>query len=278
MLIVLKKYFWLVFAFLLGLTVWLPCGQAGAVRARQDYAPVLMYHDIKAFPLNSFDVTERDFKKQLDWLQENHYRTLSMDEYIDILDSGKPFPEKSVLITFDDGYDGVYTRAMPALIQHNMKATFFIVKKGFNIKLVGYPCLSRREVAEMAQNPLFTIGSHTLTHPDLTKLSAEELQKELQGSKALVEKITGKACRALAYPYGFSDPKARAAAQAAGYKAAFSIACADPQGSDTRYTIPRIYMGMELGKNDNALFKKYLAEYSQMPAEAFAERYGAVKY
>ena len=37
-------------------------------------------------------------------------------------------------------------------------------------------------------------------------------------------------------------------------------------------------MGMELGKNDNALFKKYLEEYSQMPAEAFAERYGAVKY
>lgn len=274
----LKKYFWLAFAFLLGVAACLPYGQAEAARARQDYATVLMYHDIKAFPLNSFDVTEKDFQKQLDWLQENHYRTLSMDEYIDILESGRPFPEKSILITFDDGYEGVYTRAMPALIRHNMKATFFIVKKGFHLKLVGYPCLSRREVEEMAQNPLFTIGSHTLTHPDLTKLSAEELQKELQESKACVEKITGKACRALAYPYGFSNPTVWAATQAAGYQAAFSIACVDPQGADTRYTIPRIYMGMALGKNDNALFKKYIQEYARMPAEMFAEQFGPVQY
>ena len=90
---------------LLTLLAFLPAQPAAAAaRARQDYAPVLMYHDIKVKPLNGFDVTRDDFRKQLDWLQAHHYQTLSMEEYLAILEQGRPFPEKSILITFDDGW------------------------------------------------------------------------------------------------------------------------------------------------------------------------------
>ena len=271
-----KKYSWMILAALLfELAACLPYHQAeAAARARQDYAPVLMYHDIKVTPLNGFDVTREDFGKQLDWLQAHHYTTLSMDEYLAILESGKPFPEKSILLTFDDGYEGVYTQAVPELIKHNMKATFFVFKNGIDTKLVGYPYLTTAELKEMAANPLFSIESHTISHPDLTTLTAEQVQQELADSRAYLEKITGRPCLALAYPYGRSNPKVLEAVEAAGYKAAFSIADSDGAGFDTRYTIPRVYMGMELAKNHNALFKKYVEKYASMPSDAFAERFG----
>ena len=275
MLVLIKKYIWIVSCcLLLVLAACLPAASAAAVRARQDYAPVLMYHDIKVVPLNGFDVTREDFKKQLDWLQQHHYQTLSMDEYLAILASGQPFPEKSVLLTFDDGYEGVYTQAVPELIQHQMKATFFVFKNGIDTKLEGYPYLTAQELKEMAANPLFSIESHTISHPDLTVLPAEQLQQELTASREYLEKITGKSCRALAYPYGRSNPQVIAAVRAAGYQAAFSIADSDGAGFDTCYTIPRIYMGMELGRKDNALFRKYVKAYASMPAAAFAERFG----
>ena len=102
----------------------------------------------------------------------------------------------------------------------------------------------------------------------------EQVQQELTESRSYLEKLTGQPCRALAYPYGRSNPAVLAAVTAAGYQAAFSIVCADPAGFDTCYTIPRIYMGMELGKNHNALFKQYVTEYASMPPAAFAERFG----
>ena len=273
--IILKQLGIWISCLLLTLLAFLPAqSAAAAARARQDYAPVLMYHDIKVKPLNGFDVTRDDFRKQLDWLQAHHYQTLSMEEYLAILEQGRPFPEKSILITFDDGYEGVYTQAVPELIQHSMKATFFIFKNGLDTKLVGYPYLTTQEVKEMAANPLFSIESHTISHPDLTALTPEQVQQELTESRSYLEKLTGQPCRALAYPYGRSNPAVLAAVTAAGYQAAFSIVCADPAGFDTCYTIPRIYMGMELGKNHNALFKQYVTEYASMPPAAFAERFG----
>ena len=95
---------------------------------RSDFPAVLMYHDIKTTEINGFDVSVKDFGQQLDWLVTNKYNTLSIDEFVDCLVQNKPFPEKSVLITFDDGYDGVYNYAAPELHKRGMKAAFFIIK------------------------------------------------------------------------------------------------------------------------------------------------------
>jgi len=268
----------LIVVVLLFLTVvaGLPNRQAAA-RARKYYAPVLMYHDIKTKPLNGFDVTTEDFAKQLEWLAAEHYQTLSMDEYLDILDRGKPFPAKSILLTFDDGYEGVYTQAVPELIKRNMKATFFIFKNGIDTQLAGYPYLTSAEVKAMAANPLFSLESHTISHPDLTKVKNGQLKKELVDSKKYIEQLTGKPCLALAYPLGHTNPQVIAETWAAGYDAAFSIGNGPTAGFDTCYTIPRIYMGMELGKNANKLFKQYVQNYDNMPSEAFKERFGQLK-
>jgi len=273
----LKKNNWFMVIFLLlTIVACLPNRQAAA-RARKYYAPVLMYHDIKVKPLNGFDVTTADFAKQLAWLEAEHYQTLSMDEYLDILDKGKPFPAKTILLTFDDGYEGVYTQAVPELIKHNMKATFFIFKNGIDTKLEGYPYLTSTEVKAMAANPLFSLESHTISHPDLTTLKNGQLKKELIASKKYLEKLTGKPCLALAYPFGHSNPQVIAETWAAGYEVAFSISDGPTAGFDTCYTIPRVYMGMALSENENKLFKQYVQTYANMPAGAFQERFGQLK-
>lgn len=76
-----------------------------AAYSRADFPPVLMYHDVRETALNYFDVTTEDFAAQLDRLKADGYQTLSMEEFVAIVKEGGIFPEKSVLITFDDERD-----------------------------------------------------------------------------------------------------------------------------------------------------------------------------
>ena len=83
------------------------------------------------------------------------------------------------------------------------------------------------------------IGSHTLSHPHLTKLTDAELARELRQSRERVEAELRGVCRYLAYPYGEYDARVAAAAEAAGYEAAFALAA--PEGPDLdKYAVPRV--------------------------------------
>jgi peptidoglycan/xylan/chitin deacetylase (PgdA/CDA1 family) len=67
------------------------------------------------------------------------------------------------------------------------------------------------------------IGSHTISHPHLTRLSDAELRHELEDSKDELEAELGRPCTELAYPYGEHDARVRAAARAAGYRVAYAL-------------------------------------------------------
>jgi peptidoglycan/xylan/chitin deacetylase (PgdA/CDA1 family) len=84
----------------------------------------------------------------------------------------------------------------------------------------------------------FEIGSHTVTHAHLTRLSDQELERELRESRGQIESELSRPCRFVAYPYGENDERVRRAAHAAGYTAGFSLR---PTGSpDDLYGRPRI--------------------------------------
>ena len=86
------------------------------------------------------------------------------------------------------------------------------------------------------------IGSHTRSHPHLTRLSDDDLQAELTGSREALEANLQRPCRFLAYPYGEMDERVRRAAEDAGYAAAYGLAADTRLGS---YGIPRadVYRG-----------------------------------
>ena len=269
----MKKIF-LIAALLMTMVIGSARSFAAVEETRSYFPPVLMYHDVKMFALNKFDVTIKDFVAQLKWLQKNNYQTLSMDEFVEILESGKKFPRNAILITFDDGYQEAGMLAARELRDRGMKATFFINPDTIDKALTkGYPHMTTEELKALAATGLFSIESHTMSHPHLDKLSADDLKRELEQSKAAIEELTGHTVKALAYPFGDYDQKVIDATIAAGYSTAFAVQDRGLLDRAARWTIPRIYMGVELSDGNQKLFKKFIKSYKKMPPEMFAERW-----
>ena len=259
---------------LLTVTILLCLGSvAQATYKRADFPPVLMYHDVRKTALNYFDVTTEDFAAQLDRLKADGYQTLSMEEFVAIVKEGGKFPKKSALITFDDGYRGVYERALPELTKRNMKATFFIVADSLTHQGGKYPCVTKEELKKMAASHLVSIGSHTRTHAHLEQIDSDKRREEIYGSLEILEKLTGRKVEALAFPYGGYDKAVIEAVRAAGYDVSFAVQDRGLLHEEARYSIPRIYVGLELGKEHLDKFSDYVAKYKKMPAELFVERW-----
>ena len=203
----------------------------------------------------------------LDYLQSEDYHTLSLEEFNACLDSGD-FPAKSVLITFDDGYRGVYLHAVPELRKRGMKATLFIVPATIGRLDTGYPHITAAELRDIASDDLFSIGSHGMTHPNLEELSREERLSEL------LENMTGRKIDVFAYPYGNYDAEIFSDVKASGYSTAFAMNERGYSDVPERFRIPRMYMGTAVTLTAFADFLE------NAPAEAFAEKFAdlAVSY
>lgn len=268
----MKRFFSI--ALLLMLIVFGSARSEAAIEERSDFPPVLMYHDIKLFAFNKFDVTIKDFVAQIKWLQKNNYQTLSMDEFIEILESDKRFPSRAVLITFDDGYQGAGLYAARELRDRGMKATFFVNPNLIgNTELKDYPYMTADEIKALAATGLFSIESHTMSHPHLDQLSPEELKLELEQSKAALESLTGQSVKAIAYPYGDYNQSVIDAVKGADYSVAFAVQDRGLFDRAARWSIPRIYVGLDICVDNQKLFKKYIRSYKDMPPEAFVERW-----
>ena len=263
----------LIMAVVLITLLTLRVSEAAVQEDRAYFPPVIMYHDIKLMPQNNFDVTLKDFRQQLKWLKNNGYKTLSIEEFVDIVKSGKAFPKDSVLITFDDGFSDALAYALPELKGRDMKAVFFINPWYIGKKAKGYPYLTEADLKNLANEPLISIASHTTRHLHLDKLSPEDLAAELNDSKAYLEEITGKPVLALSYPFGEYNADVIAATQAAGYEIAFAVQDRGLFDQPARFSIPRIYMGLALCADNQSLFKKYIRDYHKMPSEAFVDRW-----
>ena len=232
--------------------------------------PVLMYHDIKAVPVNGFDVSIKDFCAQLDFLKDEGYITLSPEDLL----SSQEIPAKSVIITFDDGYRGVYLHAVPELRKRNMKAALFIITDMIGRLDTSYPHITESELADIASDDRFSIGSHTLTHPDMMTLSREDRLSQLKRSREILSSMTGRKINVFTYPYGNYSAETADDVKASGYDLAFAVDERGIDGVPELFRIPRIYMG-------NSVTLEQLADFlNNSPAEAFSERYGdlAVSY
>jgi peptidoglycan/xylan/chitin deacetylase (PgdA/CDA1 family) len=118
-----------------------------------------------------------------------------------IVFSGKNLETDACLsLTFDDGLKSHYTIVYPLLKEKNFSATFFIVANQTK-DLIGRDLMTSEEIREIVGDG-FEIGSHTLTHPFLTELSKEEIDKELKYSKQMLEDKYNISITSLATPYG----------------------------------------------------------------------------
>jgi peptidoglycan/xylan/chitin deacetylase (PgdA/CDA1 family) len=132
---------------------------------------------------------------------------------------------RTASLTFDDGWRNWLTTALPVLERLDVRGTFFVCPGLFGAM---HPDVSGEAGALLDESEAralyeagMELGSHSLSHPDLRRLSDDELAVELRGSKEAVEAITGEPCRLFAYPYGLYDERVLKAVAAAGYELAF---------------------------------------------------------
>ena len=207
--------------------------------------PVLTFHALDDQPsIISFPIEL--FRRAMARLHESGFRTLDLLEAVDWLQRGVALPQRSVVITFDDGYQSVYEEAFPVLEQYGMCATVFLTvgedRKTAPVSrppsLQGRSMLSWREIREM-QSAAITFGAHTLTHVDLTRAPLDRVEEEMCESKRIIEDALGTVVACFAYPYGRFDRHSVAVA-----RQHFACACSDKLGlvspDSDPYTLERV--------------------------------------
>ena len=161
--------------------------------------PILMYHAVSDDLWGSAElfVSPAEMEKQLAYLQENGYTTITFED-LPRLDE----IEKPILLTFDDGYRDNYTELFPLLQKYEAKATVFVITDAIGNDLY----LTPEMITEMSESGLVSIQSHTDTHPDLDTLNEEDTRREMLDSQLKLMRITGKQPFVLCYPTGkYSD-------------------------------------------------------------------------
>lgn len=178
--------------------------------------PVLMYHSIDYQEGNELRVPKEKFREQMQYLKDNEYTTLSLDEAFDFFKNNKPIPKKSVVITFDDGYEDNYVNAYPILKEFGQRAVIFVISS-----TVDHGSLTSDQLKEMQKNGI-DIQSHTVNHDQLDILSYDKQYKTLKDSRESLEIILNKKVKYISYPFGKYNKNTFKAAKDAGYEMAFT--------------------------------------------------------
>jgi peptidoglycan/xylan/chitin deacetylase (PgdA/CDA1 family) len=205
---------------------------------RRQRRVVLTYHRVRDDSIDPhISVTPRTFERQLCYLT-NRYTLVSADTLLAPPDPVKNGRKPPVVLTFDDGYLDNYEQAFPLLKKYAAPATIFLVSRWLNRPTF----LSRRHIMEMSKHGI-EFGSHTLNHPVLSGLNADQAKNEIEGSKMDLERLLGTPVRFFAYPKGkFRDINAEIirGVAAAGYKAAFTAENGQVTGEEGPYELKRI--------------------------------------
>lgn len=183
--------------------------------------PALLYHRIgpKCAGVDlGLTIEPEKFEQQIRWLARKGYVGITSAQWLRWLNEGTGLPEKPILITFDDGYADTAQLAFPILRRYGFGAVMFVVTGrlgGTNTwdEAQGSATLqlmTAKQIQYWAKNGI-EFGSHTRTHADLTKLTAEGYANEIEGSKRDLATL-GVNAVSFAYPYGAQNDAVQAEA------------------------------------------------------------------
>ncbi|CAL9522461.1 hypothetical protein SUDANB6_03880 [Streptomyces sp. enrichment culture] len=225
----------------------LPRPRPGARGGRRP-APVpwvAMYHSVgdRTDDPYRITVTPARLDAQLGWLRRRGLRGVSVGELLAARARGEG--RDLVGLTFDDGYADFTEHALPALRRWECGATLFVLPgrlggdNAWDPLGPRKPLLTADGIRHAAAEGV-EIGSHGLTHVDLTKADDATLHAEVAGSRARLAELTGAPVAGFCYPYGTVDRRAADAVRDAGYTYACAI---DPGPLTGPYALPRAHVG-----------------------------------
>ena len=189
---------------------------------RRNYVvPILMYHSVNAVapPENRLVVSAASFERQMRFLKEHRYNVVSLEAIAELIREKKKIPDRTLAITFDDGYKDNYTYAFPILKKYSLPATVFIIVNEVN--RLQNDRLNWSQIKEMHDSGLITIGSHCLNPEPLVNIKSEEvLRREIFEAKKILEDKLNSRVNIFSYPGGLFNDKIRGLVIEAGYKMA----------------------------------------------------------
>lgn len=222
--------------------------------------PVLMYHDIVRTKnddnLSSLELHK--FKEQMDYLKKNNWTTITPQELELWIHKKITLPKKSVLITFDDGYQSTIELAYPILKSHRFKATSFLITSRINrIGMVTESDLAATQDVYSYQNHTHTFHMFN-TRSNLSFLQSESetlIYEDIQQANEIIETLLSIPVTVHAYPYGKRSPQAINALKSAGITSAYTIDEGNVLQGDSLFELnrQRVHSGMTLKDFANRL-------------------------
>ncbi len=210
---------------------------------------IICYHRIN----NSKDSYLRptkvsDFERQMRYISEL-FNPVPLEQVMMHFRNKTPLRPRSIAVTFDDGYCDNYENAFPILKRYGIPATIFLTTSYIgNGEIPRWDkghyddektlMLSWKQVREMNDNGI-SFGSHTLTHPFLTRISQHQAEEEIRLSKEIIEQQTARPVTSLAYPSGDFSPEIEAIAEESGYLSAVTTLPGYNNTGDDVYALKR---------------------------------------
>lgn len=221
-------------------------------------ARILVYHNIFLDPeekrIASDNVYYSSFEKQMMFLKDAGFNVVTLNEVIRHIENDEPFSEKTVVLTFDDGYATIKEHVYPVMRQHGFIPVIFVIsdclsadicnsetsgesasRSGTVNKAQSRRFLSIKELDYLAKEG-FQIASHGKSHVNLTSLDASEINVELLESKRVIQEETGCDIEHFSYPYGLIGTSEKEAKQLEDMvcKAGYLSGCSGRVGAVTR--------------------------------------------
>ena len=173
---------------------------------------MLQYHHIDSSTPASTSTRPEMFEEHLQWLKDSDYQVAPLTEITDLIRSGKPLPDKTVVITFDDAYISIYETAFPLLQKYDFPFTIFINTGAVDQRQ--RRSLTWDQLRKMGKAGV-TLANHTIDHNHLVERQKEEtkeewikrIAKEIKTAEQRIKEETGQNHKLFAWPFGETAPE-----------------------------------------------------------------------
>lgn len=187
-----------------------------------EHATIVLYHHVAEDTPASTSIAPAVFRQHMDHLRDDGFNVLPLPELLAALRERREIPDKSIAISFDDGYISIFETAFPLLQEYGFPFTIFINTQPHNDRMHGY--MSWEQIKTMSDAGV-TIANHMENHPHMVDALAGEdaaardarLREELLRAQARIKAETGQDHRFIAYPYGEYDLRNKAMLEEMGY-------------------------------------------------------------
>lgn len=226
--------------------------------------PILMYHHVGTAPQGAnstredMTVSPEDFEAEVKWVSEQGYTTINLED-IYLYSIGKTtLPKKPIVFTFDDGYEDVFTNAIPILKKYNFRGSFAIITE-WQGQTMGDNVYATWDQIASAKNEGMEIVSHSQNHFDGTsaKFNSDYIYQNLTGSITDISNHLDFTSNILIYPYGHYTSDYISQAKKAGFVMGLTVHEGSYVNLNNLMEIPRVRIH---GKQNFEIFKKIIQE------------------